>query len=265
MKIHYVRLLLITLASFLSHESYAVWGKTGHRTIGEVAQQNLTPKTTEIVNTLLEGMSLAFVSTYADEIRSDNRFGYLAPWHYVNIDENIRYSEAPKNPNGDIVSAITYCIEMLKNSESSADDKAFHLKLLVHFIGDIHQPMHAGRKTDKGGNDISLKWFGTSTNLHRLWDSNLIDFYKMSYTELAASLPNKTPKEKARLMATPLLDWVNESQDLAQDIYANTPADSSLGYTYHYANFDTVRRRLLEAGLRLAATLNAIFDPTYRQ
>jgi hypothetical protein len=251
---------LLFLATLQS--TYAeVWGSTGHRVIGAVAQKHLTPKAAEQVNALLGGMSLAFVSTYADEIRSEDRYDHLAPWHYVNMNQSTRYSEADKNPKGDIVTAIQTCVEILKNPTSSQEDKAFHLKLLVHFIGDIHQPFHAGRKEDRGGNSIDLFWFGKRTNLHRLWDTDLIEHYNMSYSELAAHLPKRTSEQKSDIMAAPLLDWVNQSQDLANILYEKTPQGARLGYVYHYQNFETVREQLLDAGLRLAATLNAIFDP----
>ena len=258
----YSSLIILFLFFGTLQNTYAeVWGKTGHRVIGVIAQKHLTPKATKQVNTLLGGMSLAFVSTYADEIRSDDRYDHLAPWHYVNIDQNTRYSEAEKNPKGDIVTAIQSCIEVLKTPTSSQEDKTFHLKLLVHFIGDIHQPFHAGRKEDRGGNSIDLFWFGKRTNLHRLWDTDLIEHYNMSYSELAAHLPKLTNEQKNDIMAAPILDWVKQSQDLANTIYDKTPQGTRLGYVYHYQNFETVRKQLLDAGLRLAATLNTIFDP----
>ena len=258
----YSPIVLFLLFFITIQSAYAeAWGSTGHRVIGAVAQKHLTPKSAEQVNALLGGMSLAFVSTYADEIRSDNRYDHLAPWHYVNMDQNTRYNEADKNPKSDIVTAIQTCIEILKNPVSSQEDKAFYLKLLVHFIGDIHQPFHAGRKEDRGGNSIDLFWFGKRTNLHRLWDTDLIEHYNMSYSELAAHLPKRTTDEKAVVMAAPLLDWVNQSQDLANALYDKTPEGTRLGYVYHYQHFQTVREQLLDAGLRLAATLNAIFDP----
>ncbi len=237
------------------------WGKTGHRVVGEIAQQHLTPKASKKINQLLGGMSLAYVSIYADEIRSDGRYDHLAPWHYVNFKGNEKYHESEKNPDGDIITAMETCINFLKDPKSSAQEKAFYLKLLVHFIGDIHQPLHAGRKADKGGNQIQVYWFDEPTNLHTLWDSSLIDHYQMSYTELSAHLPQLSQKEKEIVMQAPRVDWAHESQVLAQDIYAQTPENATLGYSYHYQHFDTVRKRLLHAGLRLAATLNAIFDP----
>ena len=123
--------LSLLFFSTLQHTYSDVWGSTGHRVIGIVAQNHLTPKAAKQVNVILGGMSLAFVSTYADEIRSDNRYDHLAPWHYVNMDQHTRYHEAEKTPKGDIVIAIKTCIETLKNPTASKEDKAFYLKLLV--------------------------------------------------------------------------------------------------------------------------------------
>ena len=122
----YTHIVLLLLLFTTTQNTYAeVWGSTGHRVIGAVAQKHLTPKAAQQVKELLGGMSLAFVSTYADEIRSDNRYDHLAPWHYVNMDQNTRYNEADKNPKSDIVTAIQTCIEILKNPVSSQEDKAF--------------------------------------------------------------------------------------------------------------------------------------------
>lgn len=255
---------IILMLCWLTLSFYAManeWGKTGHRVVGEIAQQHLTPKTNQRINELLGGMSLAFVSIYADEIRSDGRYDHLAPWHYVNMAAENNYHESDKNPDGDIVTAMGTCVNVLQNPNSTEKEKSFYLKLLVHFIGDAHQPLHAGRKQDKGGNEIQVFWFGEVVSLHALWDSNLIDHYQMSYTELAAHLPKISQEEKQRLMHTPRLDWIHESQALANTIYAQTPENASLGFVYHYQHFETVRQQLLAAGLRLAATLNMIFDP----
>jgi hypothetical protein len=106
---------------------------------------------------------------------------------------------------------------------SSRADKQFYLKLLVHFVGDLHQPMHLGKPSDRGGNDLKLKWFGRNTNLHRLWDSNMIDDYSMSYTELTANLPKLKAAELKQIAKAPLIVWVNESHDLTKQIYSSLP------------------------------------------
>lgn len=254
------RLLIITSALLLSSNASKDWGATGHRAIGEVATKHLSRKASKAIDRLLEGESLAFVSTYADEIRSDKKYNSYAPWHYVNMPFDKTYEDIPHKEEGDIVQAINYCVSVLKNPESSRADQKFHLKLLVHFIGDLHQPMHVGREEDKGGNDIKMKWFGDNTNLHRVWDSDIIDSNQMSYTELSINLPRLTKTEIKTIQSAPLLTWVSESHELAKGIYENTPADSRLSYSYREQYMTLIRSQIQKGGLRLAAVLNDIFN-----
>ncbi|MEC7616908.1 MAG: S1/P1 nuclease, partial [Bacteroidota bacterium] len=127
------------------------WGQTGHRVIGLVAEQHLTQKTKAAIDDLLQGESLAFVSTYGDEIRSNKEFKHFDPWHYVNMPLDKRYGAEKPNPKGDVYHAIQHCAGVLHDNESTRDDKAFYLRLLVHFVGDLHQPLHVGRLEDRGG------------------------------------------------------------------------------------------------------------------
>ena len=179
--------LFIPFLLFLksSDDEAFFWGQNGHRVTGKIAEQYLTKRAKRKIDKLLKGESLAFVSTFADEIKSDRSYRKYSPWHYVNMELDETYKEAKKNPQGDLVTGINTCIEILKDENSTEADKVFHLKLLVHFIGDLHQPMHIGRKEDKGGNDFQVQWFGKGTNLHSVWDTKMIEAWNMSYVELA--------------------------------------------------------------------------------
>jgi hypothetical protein len=234
------------------------WGKTGHRAVGEIASKHLSRKARKAINDLLDGTSLAEVSIYADEIRSDSKYRAYGPWHYVNVPFDTTYAEAEKNPNGDIIVAINECIAKVKDEALSKDDRAFHLKLLVHFIGDLHQPLHTGRSEDKGGNDIQVRWFGEGSNLHRVWDSEMIDFYKMSYSELSSNREDLTKTQIKQWQAGSVIDWANESRALVQTVYKTANSGDKLGYVYMYENFPLVRTQLHKSGLRLAKILNNI-------
>jgi hypothetical protein len=207
----------------------------------------------------LGGESLAYISNYADEIKSDKRYQVYNPWHYANMKVNESYYSSEKNVKGDVIQAIKKCIEVLKSKKTSKNDRRFYLKLLVHFVGDIHQPMHLGEKRDKGGNNIKLKWFGKNTNLHRIWDSDIIDSSKMSYTELTNNLPILSNSKKKEYKSSPIEVWVEETHDLTKKIYKDLPENINLGYRYRYENFDSIRLQLLKAGLRLAYILDDIF------
>ena len=148
---------------------------------------------------------------------------------------------------------------MLENESTLEKDKLFYLKLLVHFVGDIHQPMHIGRYEDRGGNRVNVKWFGRNTNLHRLWDSDMINSYGMSYSELARNLPSPE-KLEIKFERDDLIDWVNDIHSYTRNIYKGVSNDDRLGYEYQYKNFPTVRELILQGGMRLAAILNYLFD-----
>lgn len=235
------------------------WGKTGHQVVGEVAQQYLTTKAQKEIEGLLNGASLVSVSNFGDEIKSDPKYKALNPWHYVNLPLDMPYTRAKKNPKGDVVTAIKKCIDKVKDPDEPRRKRAFYLKLLIHFIADLHQPMHVGRKEDRGGNNIPLQWFGKTTNLHRLWDSNLIDTYGMNYVELTDDLQKLTPKMIDEIQSQSIEEWVKESQALAKNIYKDTPPHSRLGQNYSTRYMSLLKLQLLKGGLRLAASLNSIF------
>jgi hypothetical protein len=235
------------------------WGKTGHRVVAKLAQQYLTTKAQKEIDILLDGASLVSISTYGDEIKSNPKYKALRPWHYINLSLDESYANAKKNPKGDVVMAIKKCIAKVKDQNEPKNERAFYLKLLVHFIGDLHQPMHVGRKEDRGGNSIRLQWFGKTSNLHRLWDSHLIDSHGMNATQLLGDLEELSPKLIKEIQNQSLKQWVNESQALAKIIYENTPSNSKLGEEYQSRYLPLLKIQLQRGGLRLAAQLNEIF------
>lgn len=248
---------LILTSSLLTASDYD-WGKTGHRATAHIADQHLSNRAKKNIEKLLDGASLAEISTYADEIKSDETYRPYGPWHYVNVPFDKKYEEHPKSERGDLMQGIDHCIAVLKNPNSSKADKVFNLKLLVHFIGDLHQPMHTGIGADKGGNDFQVQWFGQGTNLHRVWDTSMIENYDMSYTELAAAMPTLNKRQQKAIQEGTHYDWMEDSRQLVKDVYANTKKGEQLGYSYMYEYFGTLKGQLQKGGLRLAALLNDI-------
>ena len=248
---------------FLFATNYAYtspeWGPTGHRATGKIAENHLTKKALRKIDKLLKGQSLAFVSTYGDEIKSDKRYNDFYTWHYVNMPLDSKYEESEKNPKGDLVTGIHKCISVLKDDNSSEEDKVFYLKLLVHFIGDLHQPMHIGRAEDKGGNTIQVQWFGRGTNLHRVWDENMIEEWKMSYLELADNTEDLSKEQIKAIQSGSIVDWVHDTHELSKTTYASVEVGENLRYRYSYDHFGTVRKQLQKGGIRLAKLLNDIF------
>jgi hypothetical protein len=233
------------------------WGATRHRIVGRIAEQHLSPEVRQHIQALLGPETLAQVSTWPDEIRSDPAWHHADPWHYVNIDDDETYETAPKNPGGDVVEAIQRFTTVLRDPQATPQDQVVALKFLVHLVGDIHQPLHVGRREDKGGNTITVFWFGALSNLHKVWDEQLIKAGKLSFSEFAAFLAPPTAAEVEAWQQSTVLDWVQEAMRLRSQVYAI--GDGQLGYAYIYTQMPTVKERILRAGVRLAGLLNRLF------
>ncbi len=252
-------LLGVVLTVFAKEPETVLWGKTGHRVIGEVAQQHLSKKARKSIEKLLDHEGLAFTSTFADEVKGDSLYWKYSPWHYVNFPLGERYEDTPKNPKGDIIWAIGNSIGKLKDEQTPTGEKVFHLKILIHLIGDLHQPLHIGIAEDRGGNDFQVRWYDEGTNLHSMWDTKMIRSYGMSYSELAKNLPHiDRSQEKQMVRGTPL-DWAYESRALCEEIYEGVEKGQQLKYDYIIENLPVIRQQLLKGGLRLAHVLNDIF------
>ena len=237
-----------------------VWGPTGHRATGKIAEKHLSKKAQREIDKLLNGESLAFVSTFADQIKSDRKYNDFYTWHYLNMPLDSRYEDSEKNPKGDLVTGINKCISVLKDESSSQNDKAFYLKMLVHLVGDLHQPMHIGQAEDKGGNTIQVQWFGRGSNLHRVWDEDMISEWGMSYAELAANTQDLSKEQIKAIEKGTVIDWVHDTQKLSKIAYNSVEVGEKLRYRYSYDHFATVRSQLQKGGIRLAKILNELFS-----
>lgn len=241
---------------FFSQEVFA-WGATGHRVVGQIASQHLSSKAKKKIKALLGQESLAMAGPWMDDIRSDSTFDYMTDWHWVTVETGQSYEQSKKNPNGDVIMTLERVIAELKIHKLDKDQEIMYLKILVHLVGDIHQPLHVGCCDDQGGNKVKVKWFGRDTNLHSVWDSYMIDDTKLSYTELAASLGNPDKTTKAQWQKATVRDWATESMGYRTQLYA--VGSGKLSYKYAYTNMPEVKMRLLQAGVRLAGILNQIY------
>ena len=251
------RFVLVLFATSVFVSSSYAWGVTGHRATGLIAERYLNSKAKKKIKRLLGQQSLAMVSTWMDEIRSDSTYNYTADWHWVTIETGKTYEESPKNPNGDVIMTLERLISELKSGKLDEKKQAEYLKMIVHLVGDIHQPLHVGCCDDRGGNSVRVKWARNDSNLHSVWDSNMIDETKLSYTELADALGQPDKATVAAWQKASVRDWANESMSYRQQVY--TIGDGNLGYKYSFKNLDTVEHRLLQAGIRLAGILNQVF------
>lgn len=246
----------LLIFSVIIYASCFGWGQTGHRVTGQIAYNHLSKKVRKQIDKILEGQSIAMVSNYMDEIKSEPLYDSLGPWHYCTIPDGEDYSGAPDE--GDAIQAINKYIELLKSGKLSVEEEAFSLKCLIHLIGDIHQPLHVGNGTDRGGNDVKVTYFWQSSNLHRVWDTGIVDGQNLSFTEYVEWIDSPTKEQVEQWKNDNVMVWVKESMSYRSQIY-DLPDSKKINYRYNYDNISTVNSRLLKAGIRLAGVLEDIY------
>jgi len=251
------RLIYFITLSLLVQLSAFGWGKTGHRIVGQIAWNHLSKKAQKNVQKALGDESLAIVGNWMDFIRSDKSYDSLKTWHYCTVPDSLTYAEVGAPESGDVVMAIEKFQQELITGNYSVNE-VFALKCLVHLVADVHQPLHVGNGKDRGGNSVKVEFFGRNSNLHRVWDSEIIDGEQLSYTEYANWIDVATKDQVDLWQSETLLDWVAESKACHPQVY-NFPENGSLGYRYIFDNIALVNQRLLQAGIRLSGILQAIY------
>jgi hypothetical protein len=249
------------------------WGPEGHRVIADVARHRLNPATKQAIIRLLGSDDLASISSWADRIRRTRpeTFG----WHFVDIPWSASgFSQARdcyRPPAGRamgredhhncVVDRIEIFSRVLADKTASSSDRVEALKFVIHFVADVHQPLHAIGEA-RGGNDVRVVQFGSAIcrsrlcELHGAWDVGLIEHAHRSEADYAAHLEEMVSRQKleARAEGTPAL-WANESFELAHRIWLGDGA--AVDESYYRQNLDVLDEQLALAALRLAALLNA--------
>ena len=264
MKIFSVKKLTLLFLFFYLPFSGMAWGVLGHRIVGQIADSYLTKSTKKAIAEILGTESVAMASNWPDFIKSDPAYNYLSNWHYINIKSGLSYDSVKAYLNTDTATdaftKINFLVAELKNKNLDQQKKILYLRLLIHIVGDVHQPLHVGRLEDLGGNRLRVLWFKDSTNLHTLWDTHLINFQQLSYTEYATSINFINKDQRKKLQQQSLSEWLFESYQVADKIYSDikTP-HQKLEYAYNFKYVDILNNQLLKGGVRLAGLLNEIF------
>lgn len=260
----------------------SAWGPVGHKTTALIAEAYLSPQARAAVLDLLDGERLVDVVTWADSLRGQAEFAHTLPYHYQNMPNvegvvrkipkiyknSILELDQAKSYSPGVVEAILAAEQTLLNPVATKNNKKMALKFLAHFIGDLHQPLHTGRAENRGGNSILLQWRGHDTNLHRLWDSDVI-YERLKEIEvppgqdITVAYGNFLMK-KFQAAAVPMErledvgTWYRESlvlQNLAYDERYISDQDF-----YASKAKPTVDARVFLAGRRMADALNKIFE-----
>ena len=249
------------------------WGADGHRIVGTIAASQLSPEATKAVAELLGEHNIADSCYWADEMRSNPAYDWVKPLHYINVPRGATTVDMKRDglDGQQVVGAIQKYRVILADKSLSKEERLLALRLLLHFIGDIHQPLHASYSDDKGGNLLTVRAFGAKSNMHKVWDSDLIT-HEMSgsksarktWQELADDL-RKSIKPRQIAQWKKSLDpvaWADESLAVAIQIHANLPkpptesGGDDVAEPYAKRWTETVHERLQTAGVRLAAVLN---------
>ncbi len=263
------KVLLTAIAMFAMPVHAVAWGYEAHRVIAEIAEEFLGTETTRQVRGLLavdNVTNLADVSIWADQIRLQRP--ETGPWHYVDIPihpdpgEYEDYDAERDCPRDEcIVGKIEQFERVLADHQASARQRLEALKYLVHFIGDIHQPLHTSNNDDRGGNDVRVTFMGHQTNLHAVWDSGIIaPAIKGDERGYALQLAREITEEKRAIWAqgNPV-SWADESHRIAaQVIYGELPNSGTLPDSYEAIALPVVNEQLERAGVRLATVLRAL-------
>ncbi len=251
------------------------WGAHGHRIVGAIAASYLTEEAKVAVTNLIGEETLAAASTWADEIKSDDSYKWAYRLHFINLPRGAEKVDLARDcVDGDcVVAAINKYSAIMTDAGAEREDRVEALKFLVHFIGDIHQPLHVSYADDLGGNTVKVSWFGKTNdtgpfgdfewNLHGAWDFGFIN-RRTGSDWVALAIRIRADINDLQLINWSSTrdpeQWANESYYITQQISSQLPPDNTLGQEYYEKHIATVETRLASAGVRLAALLNRGFS-----
>lgn len=224
------------------------WGKKGHSLVAELAFKNISPSTQKVVLKYLDGLSIKDAASWMDNQRSDRTFDYLKPFHYLNLEKGDNYDKSSTN---NIIAEINRVLSDFEHLNSLSDEAIkMDLYEIFHLIGDLHQPFHVGYGTDKGGNQYQVQFNGHGSNLHKVWDSEIIEEKNISL----ANIETLANGEKSKIID--LYKWLNESRSYMDKIY---PSSHVIDNNYIDANAQIINLQLANAGIRLSNILEKYF------
>ena len=254
------RLLLLLIAATMALPAVA-WGPKGHDVVAYIAECHLSKRTRRHVEDTLGGKSMVSVANWMDNASHTDDYAHTKTWHYVNVDADEQsYAASRKEAKGDAVKAIDDIVARLKSGELTAEEERVELMMLIHIVGDMHCPMHAGHKSDLGGNTVKVKFFGKQQKLHSVWDSEIVESaHRWSYTEWQQQIDRLSQEEIDEICKGTVEDWFAETVAEAQKIYEEIPEGKNLSYDEVAYYAPVVERQLLKAGVRLAFLLEEIY------
>lgn len=254
---------MVLLLAWSIPSAARAWSEDGHRIVCAIACKELAPETRARVGAVLRkdpAPTFAEACVWADAIRSDPAHDRARPHHDVNAPAGAAGIDLARDcppKAGCVIRAIATHIGILRDPRAAAADTAAAVKFLGHFVGDIHQPLHAGRAEDRGGGAIRVRFLGEETSLHEVWDGGLIAGMGLDWPALADRLhAGILDAERVTWRRSDAHDWAAESHQLAMTRAYAAPEGGWIPGPDHVArNAPEVAEQLRKAGVRLAWTL----------
>jgi hypothetical protein len=250
-----IRLFILLAILILNKNDANAWGSKGHKIVAQIAKSFLEKPVIDSIQYYLGSMSFEDASVWMDEIKDNPTYDYLKPRHYVNAEKDKTYV-ATEKPN--IINELEFALNILKTPGARDKDKVnMALKELFHLVGDLHQPLHCGYFEDKGGNTVQVRFNDKGSNLHKVWDSEIIEGKPITTNDCLKLYKNLSKTEIAEIQKINIIDWMDDSRKLLPNAYDFK--DNKLGLDYINKHTPIIEKQLLIAGLRLANVLNINF------
>jgi len=249
------------------------WGQEGHKVVSVLASNRLTPAASKAVNTLLGGKSIADVCTIADDYRS-GKGSWSAPMHYVNVPKGATQFSMQYCPGLCVVKAVQNYTKLVASGIdtpsycdwNNRDKEPCPLEFLIHFLQDLHQPLHVGYAEDQGGNLQQVNWFGKSTNLHSVWDSDILGRWDAGFTTAAQKIEDLLKNDAKFRQQVTVLAAISDPVQIAEESFQyvlstvyDFKSNGNVGIldeAYYQKSLPVIQLRLATAGLRLANSIN---------
>jgi hypothetical protein len=256
MKIRNLAALLILMVFVFPARVFA-WGKKGHELVAEIAFHFLDDSTKKTVLQYLGNLSIEEAANWMDDSRANSYYDYMKTWHYLDMDKGETYRpSADKNILTILHSAI---VELRQYKTMKRKDVKRDLLLIFHLVGDLHQPLHTGYASDKGGNTVEVSSQNFSSNLHSAWDTQIIETEGINLQKCLALFDTMNSSTIDSIKSINELKWMYQSRSLLDTVYHFNKG--VLDSTYISNSTFIIKKQLLMAGLRLASILSSIFDP----
>lgn len=247
----------IAVLTFLSASA---WGQKGHDVTAFIAEQHLTTKARIEVAKLLEGRSMVYWANWLDNASHTPEYEYSKTWHYKNIDADQTYEDCTLNAKGDVVTALQSQTALLADTTANINARRLALKMIIHLMGDLHQPMHVGHASDLGGNTVEVFYFNSKNKLHTIWDTQLVESaHKWSYSEWQYNIDRVSPETEAKIAEGDFDSWCKETYLICNNVYKYFTPGIKVSYNDIAKWSPVIEKQLLFGGIRLAHVLNEIF------